>query len=100
MKTEETLTAPVDAVVHTPGPWSIEEALDFNGRVLFHMVNGPDGKHVTSTWGDPHLGNANLMAAAPDLLDALRRVVAISDRKHDAWDAAKAAIAKASGLVV
>jgi hypothetical protein len=32
-----------------------------------------------------------------ELLEALKTVVAISDRKHDAWDAAKAAIAKAEG---
>lgn len=30
-----------------------------------------------------------------ELLKALKEVVRISDRKHDAWDAAKAAIAKA-----
>jgi hypothetical protein len=32
-----------------------------------------------------------------EILEALKRVVAISDRKHDAWDEAKAAIAKAEG---
>ena len=32
-----------------------------------------------------------------DLLAALIEVVRISDRKHDAWDAAHAAIAKATG---
>ena len=31
------------------------------------------------------------------LLDALKEVVAISDRDHDAWNKAKAAIAKAEG---
>jgi hypothetical protein len=41
--------------------------------------------------------NARLISAAPDLLEALQEVVAISDRKHDAWDKAKAAIAKALG---
>lgn len=41
--------------------------------------------------------NTHLIAAAPDLLEALREVVRISDRKHDAWDQAKAAIAKAEG---
>ena len=33
--------------------------------------------------------------AGPDLLEALKEVVALSDRKHDAWDKARAAIAKA-----
>ena len=32
-----------------------------------------------------------------ELLEALEEVIAISDRKHDAWDRAKAAITKAKG---
>ena len=32
-----------------------------------------------------------------ELLEALIEVVAISDRKHEIWDKAKAAIAKATG---
>jgi hypothetical protein len=40
--------------------------------------------------------NAKLIAAAPDLLEALIEVVRISDRKHDAWDKAKEAIKKAT----
>jgi hypothetical protein len=46
---------------------------------------------------EEEVANAHLIAAAPELLEALEAVVAISDRKHDAWDAAKAAIAKAKG---
>lgn len=51
---------------------------------ICHVGNGPDGP-----W------NAQLIAAAPELLQALQEVVAISDRKHEAWDRAHAAIAKA-----
>jgi hypothetical protein len=40
--------------------------------------------------------NSKLIAAAPELLEALIEVVKISDRKHDAWDKAKAAILKAT----
>jgi hypothetical protein len=39
--------------------------------------------------------NAQLMASAPDLLEALIEVVRISDRNHNAWDKAKKAIEKA-----
>lgn len=42
--------------------------------------------------------NAKLFAAAPELLEALQKVIAISDRKHDAWDDTKAAISKCRGL--
>jgi hypothetical protein len=42
---------------------------------------------------------AALTAQRDELLDALKEVVRISDRKHDAWDKAKAAIAKAEGRI-
>jgi hypothetical protein len=35
-----------------------------------------------------------MSAAADKLVEAMREVLRISDRKHDAWDAAKAAIAE------
>lgn len=41
--------------------------------------------------------NAHLIAAAPDLLEALKGVMAIADRKTDEFDLARAAIAKAEG---
>jgi hypothetical protein len=53
-----------------------------------------DGREWTV--GGTAVGNAQLFAAAPDLLAAMKKVVAISDRKHDAWDEARAAIAKAT----
>jgi len=58
---------------HTPGPWAL------------------------TAFGGESLANARLIAAAPDLLEALKSVVMISDRKHDAWDRAHAVIAKAEG---
>ena len=45
---------------------------------------------------DETLANAKLIAAAPGLLEALIEVVRISDRNHEAWDKAKAAINKAT----
>jgi hypothetical protein len=39
--------------------------------------------------------NARLIAAAPELLEALKGVLRVADRKTDEFDAARAAIAKA-----
>lgn len=48
-------------------------------------------------WKEMQKANARLISTSPELLAALKEVVAISDRKHAAWDKAKAAIAKAEG---
>lgn len=37
------------------------------------------------------------MKHTPEMLEALKEIVAISDRTHNAWTKAKAAIAKAEG---
>jgi hypothetical protein len=41
--------------------------------------------------------NANLIAAAPELLEALQAVVSVADRATVEFDMARAAIAKATG---
>jgi hypothetical protein len=83
---------------HTPGPWF----LDDDGRIFDTPDRGQLVAEVaTADPAEPpaeeDVANARLIAAAPDLLAALEKVVAISDRKHDAWDEARAAIAKAEG---
>lgn len=44
------------------------------------------------------VATARLIAAAPDLLAALKCVLRVADRKTDEFDAARTAIAKAEGL--
>lgn len=46
---------------------------------------------------DRAIANARLIAAAPELLQALQAVVLVADRKTDELDLAHAAIAKATG---
>lgn len=86
---------------HTPGPWS----LDATRMIL--------GKDFTGQWkaitdrvrgGSPMQADANarLIAAAPELLATLQRLVDLLNEDLDpeqaaAWDAAVAAIAKAKG---
>lgn len=84
---------------HTPETWVADTDVGLVGYEEY------DGKLfvIADVYGRPgfvseRAANARLIAAAPDLLAALQKVVAISDRKHDAWDEAKAAIAKALGL--
>ena len=76
---------------HTPGPWTVV-AIDWaeTGNARFEI------KGIRRTG----MADARLIAAAPDLLEALQRAVDLLARypKHDeAWRQARAAIAKVEG---
>jgi hypothetical protein len=86
-------------VAHTPGPWFVREGPRGRSTDIF-SPSRPDTLATTAFHGwnaEEMEANAQLIAAAPDLLEALKAVIAISDRKHDAWDHAKAVIAEAEG---
>lgn len=86
----------------TPGPWVLLQAGDRitnkvpvdRGNASILTIVEEDGVKFAAVYEDQ---DAHLIAAAPELLEALQEVVAISDRKHEAWDKAHAAIAKALG---
>jgi hypothetical protein len=86
-------------MTHTPGPWTAEDCdglyvrpADTSANIICDVVNR-DGKGSRQT--DEDWANAFMIAAAPDLYAALKRVVAVADRRTDVFDAARAAIAKA-----
>ncbi len=98
------------------GPYRVSEERRSDGSVYSFDVRGPKSKeqyfgpivaHVsfTSEPDNCHIhgedmarATARLLAAAPDLLDALQGLLALSnDGCTGAWDIAKAAIAKALG---
>ena len=92
---------------HTPGPWTVDDI----------SIHGPDGWNVAnaacrSRTSETQEANARLIAAAPDLLDALRSAASCmmlqqvlergrGDKTASGWDApiaqARAAIVKADG---
>jgi len=85
---------------HTPGPWKA----DYNKPYDQWWVSQFDGNPVATTKQET---NARLIAAAPDLLAALKNLLDASERiviargkaanHDDARRAASAAIAKAEG---
>ena len=90
---------------HTPGPWTA-----FQSTASFFDVvkgNGEYDPSVASVWaseGRPAGANARLIAAAPDMLEALRAVVSALNNRDATNDEALAiyarciaAIAKATG---
>ena len=91
---------------HTPGPWRVVDSWND------YMVEGQNGEEII--WQDgPHntptinKANARLIAAAPDLLEALESMLqsflitqSLDDYPIDApCNKARAAIAKAKGEV-
>ena len=85
---------------HTPGPWACFYKHKYDEWQVTVPMSCSSMKLALFNDGvrseNPE-ADARLISAAPDLLVALQRVIAISDRDHDAWDAAKAAITKAVG---
>jgi len=87
---------------HTPGRWDVIEGEP-------HTIVSGEGDHIADIWlvaNGFKEANARLMAAAPDMLEALKRLLEWSD--HDpncidncpvcnAYVNAKEAIAKAEG---
>lgn len=71
---------------HTPGPWGI--IIGEAGPVVFSGENGDLVSRMGSFLGDDEaMANARLIAAAPDLLEALQMVVTIANEAYDHWDA-------------
>lgn len=79
-------------------PWNYTEAgdvVDSTGSIV--SVTGIAQPRGYIPADDDSYEHGRLLAAAPDLLESLKEVVRLSDRKTDVWDKAKAAIAKAEG---
>lgn len=97
----------------TPGPWSIESETSHNGEFAIIAPDGthPDPWNIAQTYGsvghgeaeDEALANARLIAAAPDLAEALRLLLADVEqypayqRPVHAVDVARSALTRATG---
>ena len=77
---------------HTPGPWKF---IDVVGCCTIEAPSRQLLKYMSPT--STNVANARLMAAAPDLLEALEAVLSVADRATDEFDLARAAIARAKG---
>ena len=91
---------------HTPGPWKAVEAA-YNPPGWLWVQNGPgallaDVHQNVNIPLDARNANARLMAAAPELLEALQEIITAAD--GEGWNQldagftkARAAVAKAMG---
>jgi hypothetical protein len=95
---------------HTPGPWKWAKSRGMNA----YEIHGADGSYIGDVWGvdepvpngikrEHQKPNARLIAAAPEMLEALRDVlemIATDDLVPESvsyMQQARAAIAKAEG---
>ncbi len=93
--------------LHTPWHQAEDEfsmyVQDVEGRIVADVRSPPISDVAEERKLELHMERhrtlTRLLAAAPDLLEALKEVVALSDRKHNAWDKARDAIAKAESYV-
>jgi hypothetical protein len=94
---------------HTPGPWLIDELAETQEPDFYGAPGDPNGYHAISTAGWRMTGfigdaNAKLIAAVPELLEALQMLVQYSDFSNEAEHAdfsrqlekSRAVIAKAT----
>ena len=97
---------------HTPGPWCVEYGLSSDPATYTPGVDAPGQDFTVILYGIKAKGeacgihgrtleeqeaNALLISAAPDLLNALTVLADVAERKGIPCDAARAAIAKATG---
>jgi hypothetical protein len=85
-------------IAHTPGTWALSDfsrdmIIDSNGDLISLIIDGKSD--------ETKLANACLIAAAPDLLEALRSLMDDIDNygiaSHFSKNMAREAITKASG---
>jgi len=83
---------------HTPGPWEISDRprKSFASGKLMYRVDGPEIITDYEDWGYTK-ESARLIAAAPELLEALCNFVDGCSMSVDAGAVGRAAIAKATG---
>lgn len=87
---------------HTKGPWSVSEHgdySDYDGRCIV-ILGDDDTIKVCAVIGDDDEetnATASLIAAAPDLLNALSVLADAAEARDIPVDAARAATAKAQG---
>lgn len=89
----------MSADMHAPGPWIAWHAPDDGGE---YAIRAATGIHVALTVGNTRTetANARLIAAAPELLEALKETLMLLQTfspEGSGVESARAAIAKATG---
>jgi hypothetical protein len=69
---------------HTPGPWQLHEVTNSRGKVTrYRIYSGHDYGQHTDVAREPQEADARLIAAAPELLEALEWITDIADKNFE-----------------
>lgn len=82
---------------HTPGPWKVQKP---DSQSYAHTITGNGFWIADVAHGaikDDDVANAHLIAAAPELLEALKKCLPRMHPTHPEYENAVAVIAKAEG---
>ena len=92
--------APNTISAPTPGPWAVQQSSNPGNGALWRDIVSTGGAFGPSYVGEALAQDAHLIAAAPDLLAALKFVLSAHGEQLDAAFAqAQAAIAKAENSI-
>jgi len=86
---------------HTPGPWEYSKGTSPHHQTVIYAEES--GRNIAVTYNDEGWRNAALIAAAPEMMEALREIAGLlsgatcSTSEGIALDCALAAIDKAEG---
>jgi hypothetical protein len=93
----------MSAPQHTPGPWRVEKDGSAEHHNEANVINGADGTLIV--YGQVGDADARLIAAAPEMLEALNEIASWGDGEvgphmdePDAAHIARTAIAKVTGI--
>lgn len=77
----------------TPGPWRVEESWGKGRdepkesmRLCFHSILDSNDNFVASTWAEPNKPNAHLIAAAPEMFEALENALGVFNERECSCD--------------
>jgi len=79
---------------HTPAPWQLLQRITIDGEDCLMVGGGDDGSMIVAdirtrfsdVYSESESANARLIAAAPELLDALSAMVAVMHATYDKLD--------------
>ncbi len=81
-----TVADPDQPIVHTPGPWRVEARMSMPGEITDVLIYADGHAPLIGCATSEEVSletaeaNARLMAAAPDLLEALKAMIVMMDR--------------------